>query len=156
MTPTTPRVCSFLTITTLLVAILPSHAALVETYIAAEYQQWDYAPSGLDLCTGEPLSSPASAPWTTMGIGTTYTKARFVEYADGQYDTPLPRPAEEEHLGILGPLLRVAVGDTLRVHFFNSLDIPANMAIEGLAVLNADSANFEVAPNKSTTWTWQV
>ncbi len=134
----------------------PAHAALVETFIAAEYQEWDYAPSGMDLCTGQPLDNPASATWTTVGVGTKYTKARFIEYADDQYTTPLERPEEEEHLGILGPLIRVQVGDTLRVHFHNALDVPANMAIEGLAVLNAESANFEVAPNKSAVWTWQV
>lgn len=131
-------------------------AQLVEHYISAEYVDWDFAPSGMDLCRGSPLDDDATKTWTTVGVGTRYRKARFIAYASDDWDVTVPRPPEEEHLGILGPLIRVAVGDTLRVHFFNQLDQPANMAIPGLAVDRPGSTDFTVQPNKTAVWTWKV
>lgn len=145
--------------TLLIVATLASavHAAqLVEHFIAAEYVQWDFAPSGMDLCHGTPLDDDASKTWTTTGVGTRYRKARFLAYANGDWSQPLPRPEEEAHLGILGPLIRVAVGNTLRVHLINRLDIPANLAIPGLAVDQPGSTDFIVQPNKTAVFTWKV
>lgn len=130
--------------------------ALVEQYIAAEYVEWDFAPSGMDLCYGTALDDESSKTWAANGIGTRYRKARFLAYPNDDWDTPLPRPAAEEHLGILGPLVRVTVGDTLRIHFVNRLDEPANMAIPGLAVDQPGSTDFTVQPNKTAVWTWKV
>lgn len=135
---------------------LAVNAELIEHFIAAEYVDWDFAPSGMDLCRGMPLDDDASKTWTTVGIGTRYRKARFLAYPDDDWDAPLPRLAEEEHLGILGPLIRVAVGDTLRVHFINRLNHPANMAIPGLTIDRPDSTDFTVQPNKTAVWTWKV
>eukprot|EP01048_Picozoa_sp_COSAG05_P018622 COSAG05_NODE_2755_length_2681_cov_3.287410_2_plen_303_part_00 len=52
-------------------------------------------------------------------VGRTYLKMRFNEYTDHTFTTKKVRPADEEHLGILGPLIRAEVGDTIRVVFRN-------------------------------------
>lgn len=78
-------------------------------YIAAEEVTWEYAPTGKDLIHG----GPVPAPW---GGHTTWKKARFVEYADASFSTPKAQPP---WLGVLGPIIRAEVGDTVVVHFLN-------------------------------------
>ena len=91
------------------VAVLPCHAATRHYYIAAEDVTWDFAPSGQNLLTAEPLS----LPW----IGhTRWPKTRFIEYTDSTFTTKKPQP---EWLGILGPIIRGEVGDEFVVEFLN-------------------------------------
>ena len=56
---------------------------------------------------------------TTTRIGTQYYKMVFREYIDISFREQKPRPPEELHLGILGPLIRAEVGDTINVVFKN-------------------------------------
>jgi len=49
-----------------------------------------------------------------------YKKALYREYTDSTFSELKPRPPEWEHLGIMGPLMRGAVGDTFRVVFRNN------------------------------------
>ena len=86
-------------------------------YIAADEVIWDYASSGINRITGEPFGE-AEAFWVESGphrIGKVYKKALFREYTDETFTTLKPRPSEWEHLGMLGPLMRAEVGDTLRI-----------------------------------------
>ena len=78
-------------------------------YIAAEDVDWDYAPSGRDLMSGRPIP----APWTNK---TVWRKTRYVEYTDDTFSVRKPQP---EWLGILGPVIRAEVGDSIVVHFLN-------------------------------------
>jgi FtsP/CotA-like multicopper oxidase with cupredoxin domain len=59
-------------------------------------------------------------------VGREYVKARLVEYTDANFATAKTRPNKELHLGILGPTLRAAVGDTIVVVFKNN--VPTGMA----------------------------
>ena len=58
---------------------------------------------------------------------TTYRKARFREYTDSTFRTLKPRDERWEHLGILGPLFRAEVGDTIRVVLRNHATRPYSL-----------------------------
>lgn len=92
-----------------LLAGLPCSAAIRHYYIAAEDVTWDYAPSGRDLLYGRPVpqSWAAHLQWT---------KTRYIEYTDATFSVRKPQP---EWLGILGPIIRAEVGDTIIVDFLN-------------------------------------
>ena len=53
-------------------------------------------------------------------IGRVYKKAIYREYTDASFSTLKPRAPEEQYLGLLGPILRGEVGDTIKVVFKNN------------------------------------
>ena len=65
-------------------------------------------------------------PW---GEKTKYAKLRYIEYTDGSFATKKPQPPS---LGILGPVIRAAVGDTIKVVFRNKADRPLSMHPHGV------------------------
>ncbi len=103
-------------------------------YVAAEEVAWDYAPSGGNRITGQPFEGIAEFVATSghHRIGRVYRKAIYREYTDSTFTTLKPRPPEWEHLGILGPLLRASVGDTLRIVFRNNASHPFSMHPHGV------------------------
>jgi manganese oxidase len=78
-------------------------------YIAAEDVTWDFAPSGRNLIHNSRLP----ALWIDR---TKWPKQRFIEYTDDTFTTKKPQPM---WLGLLGPIIRGEVGDTIYVHFLN-------------------------------------
>jgi len=141
----------------------PPPGSKIHTYfIAADEVQWNYAPRGRNL---------AGLPGGESG-GTTnvvYKKALYREYVDGTFTTLKPRPPQWEHLGILGPLLRAEVGETIKVVFKNNLKIFCSMHPHGLlydknsegAVYNdglspEEKKGDKVAPGQTYTYTWFV
>lgn len=118
-------------------------------YIGADEADWNYAPSGSNQLTGEPFDETA-AVFTSQGpdrIGTTYIKSLYREYTDSSFRTLKPRSAADQHLGMLGPVIRAAVGDTIKVVFKNNLDRPAAVHVHGVFY---DKAN-EGAPYNDGT-----
>ncbi|HEU5171313.1 MAG TPA: multicopper oxidase domain-containing protein [Gemmatimonadales bacterium] len=103
-------------------------------YIAADEVDWDYAPTGTDRITGKPFEGMAKVLVTSGSarIGRVYRKAIYREYTDSTFTALKPRPAQWEHLGILGPLLRGVVGDTMRVVFRNHASHPYSMHPHGV------------------------
>ena len=122
-------------------------------YVAAEEVNWDYAPSGMDLAFGQPLPDP----W---GAQTVYPKQRYVQYTDASFTTPVAQPPDR---GILGPMIRAVVGDTLKVVFFNNTSVANSMHPHGVKYAPQDEgAVYEpargggdaVAPGATYTYTW--
>jgi manganese oxidase len=121
-------------------------------YIAAEDMTWDYAPSGHNLLTGEPLPQP----WREKHQ---WPKTRFIEYTDNTFTTPKPQP---EWLGILGPIIHVEVGDDVLVEFFNRTHMPHNMHPHGLRYDKDSEGTFyipfgrgdRVRPGAKYTYHW--
>lgn len=106
----------------------------VSYYIAADEVDWDYAPSGKNGITGQPFSG-IDAHYMVPGpgrIGRMWHKAIYREYTDSTFKTLQPRPAEWQHLGILGPLIRAEVGDTIKVVFRNNASFPASIHPHGV------------------------
>ena len=52
-------------------------------------------------------------------IGPKYQKVVYREYTSAQFTERKTRTVEEKHLGLLGPILRAEVGDTIEVTFKN-------------------------------------
>jgi FtsP/CotA-like multicopper oxidase with cupredoxin domain len=115
-------ICGLL-LSTLGSGLPPTLAAERLYYIAADEVVWDYAPSYPDNpIMGEPFSFEESV-YLKQGddrIGRRYLKAVYREYTDGSFSTLKVRSPEENYLGILGPILRAEVGDTMVVHFRNN------------------------------------
>ena len=103
-------------------------------YVAADEVAWDYAPSGSDQIKGQPFDD-IERPFVEAGphsVGHVTQKAVYREYTDSTFKTIKPRPAAWEHLGLLGPVLRAEVGDTIRVVFRNNTRFPASMHPHGV------------------------
>ena len=140
-------------------------------YIAADEMTWDYAPSGRNV-TEERAFSDIEAHWMVRGPhepGRIYKKALYREYTDASFATLKPRPAEWMHLGLLGPLIRAQVGDTIQVVFRNNARFPASVHPHGVfynkdsegarygdGTSGADKADDGVPTGMTHTYTWQV
>lgn len=146
--------------------------AVVHTYyIAADEVDWDYAPTGIDQMSGKPFDKMSSV-YVERGphrIGRIYRKAIFREYTDATFTRLKPRAALWSHLGILGPVLRAEVGDTIKVVFKNHASRPYSMHphgvlyhknSEGVAYNDGSTARDKlggaVPPGASFTYVWDV
>uniref|UniRef100_A0A8C4V4Q9 Ceruloplasmin n=1 Tax=Falco tinnunculus TaxID=100819 RepID=A0A8C4V4Q9_FALTI len=140
-------------------------------YIAAKEVQWDYGPSGLDQSSGKLLSEagrPAEQFFkrSTYRIGGVYWKAKYVEYTDESFREEKQQSEEEKHLGILGPVIKAEVGDTILVMFVNKASWPFSIqphgvyygkAWEGMWYHDGLSQNgVSVAPLHNFTYRWTV
>ncbi len=140
-------------------------------YIAADEVEWDYAPSGIDQMLGMSFDTRAKT-YMERGphrIGKVYHKAIYREYTDATFTKLKPRPPEWEHAGILGPILRTEVGDTIKVVFKNNATQPYSMHPHGVFYLkdsegtayndgssSADKLGGAVPPGETYTYTWLV
>uniref|UniRef100_A0A3B4G9M4 Ceruloplasmin n=1 Tax=Pundamilia nyererei TaxID=303518 RepID=A0A3B4G9M4_9CICH len=96
-------------------------------FIAAEEEVWDYAPTV--------PADGAAETFVTRGrnrIGSRYKKVRYVEYTDNTFMTKMLRSPEDQHLGILGPVLKAEEKDTIRVVFKNKASRPYTIQPHGV------------------------
>jgi len=138
-------------------------------YIAADEVTWDYAPSGIDQISGMPFDR-AQKVYVERGkyrIGRIYRKAIYREYTDGTFTKLKPRPAAWKHLGLLGPLIRAEVGDTIKVVFKNHASRPYSMHPHGVSYAkDSEGVAYDmhagghstgvVAPGHTHTYIWNV
>jgi FtsP/CotA-like multicopper oxidase with cupredoxin domain len=147
-----------------LALVSPALAVTRTYYIAADEVIWNYAPSGHDLITGKPLP-----PTGKYDIGPRYLKAVYREYTDASFKHLKPRPAGFSHMGILGPVIRAEVGDTIVVVFRNNARFPFGIHAHGVLYdKNSEGAPYQDGRPKSEkrgdavpkggtfTYTWQV
>jgi len=135
-------------------------------YIAAEKVEWNYAPETFPLIP-RVESEIERVPRVALK---TYMKAVYHEYTDATFQTRKPVPPEWEHLGILGPLIRAEVGDTVKVTFKNNTGVLFTMHPHGLAYDKASEGAYylrdgltleqkkgdAVRPHESFNYTWTV
>jgi FtsP/CotA-like multicopper oxidase with cupredoxin domain len=140
-------------------------------YVAAEEVEWDYAPLGMDMETGKAFEGAAAA-YTQPGpnrIGHVYRKALYREYTDGTFATRKRRLPQDEYLGLLGPILRAEVGETIKVVFKNNASRPFSMHPHGVfyekaseGSMYADNVPHDqkigsmVPPGATFTYQWEV
>jgi len=120
-------------------------------FIQAEDVTWNFAPSGQDLVHGGPIPEPFETVWR---------KTRYIEYTDGTFRFKKPQP---QFLGVLGPIIRAEVGDTVLVHFRNRSTVGSfgmhphgfryDKDNEGAHYIPA-GAGAEIPPGGSFTYTW--
>ena len=137
-------------------------------YIAADEVVWDYAPAGKNVITGRAFD-PFQQMFTTSAvhqIGSKSKKAVYHEYTDATFKTLKPRAAEDEYLGLMGPVIRAEVGDTIKVVFRNNATHPYSMHPHGVFYeKSSEGAGYQdntgvvqegnaVQPGKTFTYTW--
>ncbi|MGH3591174.1 MAG: multicopper oxidase domain-containing protein [Pseudonocardiaceae bacterium] len=140
-------------------------------YIADDEVAWNYAPVGTNMITGQPFDETANkyVQAAPDRIGSTYTKCLYHGYTDATFTQQIPRPADEQYLGLLGPVIRAQVGDTITVTFRNNCSFPASIHPHGVfynkkdegAPYNdgrtgADKVGDAVASHQQYVYTWQV
>lgn len=140
-------------------------------YVAADEVNWDYAPTGRDEAMGHPFDDleKGYAETGPHHIGRVYKKAVFREYVDGSFATLKQRAPEEQYLGMVGPVIRGEVGDTLKIVFKNNGSHPFGMHPHGVfyqkdsegsdyndGTSGADKADGGVPPGATHTYTWLV
>lgn len=137
-------------------------------YIAADEVLWDYAPSNRNLMQDRPFndSELVFVGQSENSIGAVYIKAVYQEYTDASFTELKPIPVEWEHKGLLGPILRAEVGDTIKVVFRNNATRPYSMHPHGVLYSKAsEGANYNdnstetkdvVQPGETYTYLWDV
>ncbi|XP_027982389.1 hephaestin isoform X4 [Eumetopias jubatus] len=129
-------------------------------YIMAEEVEWDYCPDRSWELEWHNQSEKDSYGHIFLSnqnglLGSRYKKAVFREYTDGTFKIPRPRTGPEEHLGILGPLLRGEVGDILTVVFKNNASRPYSVHAHG--VLESSTGwPLAAAPGEVLTYQWNI
>ena len=140
-------------------------------YIAADEVDWDYAPGGVNKMMGMKFEG-YSKVFVEKGphrIGTVYRKALYREYTDDTFTHLKPKAPEWAHTGILGPILRAEVGDTIKVIFKNNATHPYSMHPHGVfynkdsegapyddGTTGKDKEDDAVPPGKTHVYIWQV
>jgi len=140
-------------------------------YVAADEVEWDYAPTGINQITGEPFDDTANT-YVASGpdrIGKLYVKAQYREYTNSAFTTLKERAPQWRHLGILGPVMHAAVGDTIKVVFKNNTTRPVGMHPHGVfydkdsegapyndGTSGADKTDDAVPPGGNHTYLWYV
>jgi hephaestin len=140
-------------------------------FIAADPVEWDYAPSGKNLITGEAFGDHENT-FVARGndrIGHVYQKSLYREYTDGAFKQLKPRPAAWEHLGMLGPVIHAEVGDEIEVTFQNNTPFPASIHPHGVLygkdsegspyaddTTGSDKADDQVPTGRAHVYHWSV
>ncbi|MBC5805956.1 MAG: copper oxidase [Candidatus Eremiobacter antarcticus] len=94
---------------------VPCDAAVRTYFIAADDVLWNFAPSGHDLMADAPLPKVQSPQ-----LGWRYHKALYRAYTDATFRHLKARRPSNAYLGLLGPIIRAEVGDTIVVTFKNN------------------------------------
>lgn len=137
-------------------------------WIAADEVYWDYAPSfPINPMSGSEFTEEQRV-FVEQGIGRRYLKSIYREYTEG-FSAVKQRKTGEEHLGILGPVIRAAVGDRIVVHFKNNTRFPASIHPHGVLYTkhhegaphmhggaNNQSQGGDVPPGGEHTYFWEV
>jgi FtsP/CotA-like multicopper oxidase with cupredoxin domain len=134
-------------------------------YIQAEEHIWDYIPSAFDHYHGLPLKDdPLARTWTihtSSRIGTKYIKAHYQAYTDATYKKPIE---QESWNGIMGPIIRAEVGDSITVHFRNNASYPYSIHPHGVkydfsnegALYENSGPGSSISPGDSYIYEWTV
>ncbi|KAM8953158.1 ceruloplasmin [Pelodytes ibericus] len=145
-------------------------------YISAEEVIWNYGPTQTNQFTGQRLDQPESesAPFfeqNEVRIGGSYKKVVYVAYTDKTFTKRKERSAEEEHLGILGPIILAQVGDVVMVTFRNNGSRPYSIQAHGVSYTKEmEGASYKtniadkvvstpashVAPGDTFTYEWNI
>lgn len=140
-------------------------------YVAADEVDWNYLPADRNELTTEAVeddyhlmrgTTDSIMPWV-------FRKAVYRAYTDSTFATVAPRPPEWKHLGILGPVFRSVVGDTIVVVFRNNTQFPVSVHPHGVFYLkDSEGAPYAdgtdggakhddgVPPGEVHTYVWPV
>uniref|UniRef100_A0A8C1KC99 ferroxidase n=1 Tax=Cyprinus carpio TaxID=7962 RepID=A0A8C1KC99_CYPCA len=128
-------------------------------FISVEEEEWDYAGYGLRRLD---RSSQNERP-------TAFKKAVFRKYLDSTFTVRDIRGEMEEHLGILGPVIKAEVDQTVMVFFRNHASLPYSLHANGVKYLKQmEGLSYDdqspywykqddaVLPNSTFIYTWTI
>ncbi|XP_029028871.1 ferroxidase HEPHL1-like [Betta splendens] len=133
-------------------------AKVVEYFIGAEEIEWDYSPERhweLEKHSATPENSPGSI-FVQRGkdrIGSRYKKVVYREYTDDSFRVHKERNGDQEHLGIMGPVIKAEVGEQIVITFKNLASRPYSIGAHGV---RASGAHVPVQPGHILGLTWDV
>ncbi|XP_071378036.1 ferroxidase HEPHL1-like [Centroberyx affinis] len=131
---------------------------VVQYFISAEEIEWDYSPDRaweLEKHHATPENSPGSI-FVERGenrIGSRYKKVVYREYTDETFKIQKERPLNQQHLGILGPIIRAEVGEQILIKFRNNASRPYSIHAHGVKTSDMHSP---VEPGIMTEFRWDV
>ncbi|XP_049623124.1 hephaestin isoform X2 [Suncus etruscus] len=128
-------------------------------YIMAEEILWDYCPDRKWELEWHNQSADSYSHVFLSNkdglLGSKYKKAVFREYTDGSFRIPRPRTGSQEHLGLIGPLLKGEIGEILTVVFKNNASRPYSVHADG--VLESSSGwPLAAVPGEVITYQWNI
>ncbi|KAG9351427.1 hypothetical protein JZ751_022677, partial [Albula glossodonta] len=129
---------------------------IVQYFIASEEVEWDYSPSR-DSELQITNSTKESSMFVGKGenrIGSKYKKVVYREYTDITFKTRKQRLPHEEHLQILGPIIRAEVGERILVTFKNNATYPFSMHAHGVKTLTGQPAPAQ--PGGTQQYVWDI
>ncbi|CAL8306226.1 unnamed protein product [Lota lota] len=127
-------------------------------YIAAVETVWDYSPNRTwetGLFNGLE-NSPGKAFLDKQGglIGSRYKKVVYRQYTNDKFIRQMDRPADMEHLGVMGPMIHGKVGERVKVVFKNMASRPYSIHAHGVKTESAEI--YQTQPGATHTYTWYV
>ncbi|XP_065137982.1 hephaestin-like protein 1a isoform X2 [Paramisgurnus dabryanus] len=131
----------------------------IHYYIAAEEVLWNYAQDYTwelekHKTTIEDSLRSLYLNRSSDRIGAEYKKVVFREYVDGTFTQTKPRSAEEEHLGIMGPILKAEIGEKIQVVFKNKANRTYSLHAHG--VKTSEAHQHHVKPGQVVTYNWTI
>ncbi|KAI3373677.1 hypothetical protein L3Q82_022271, partial [Scortum barcoo] len=131
---------------------------IVQYFIAAEETEWDYSPKRdweMEKHHGTLEDSPGSL-YVGRGenkIGSRYKKVVYREYTNESFSVQKGRPPSQQHLGIIGPIIRAEVGEQIVITFKNKASRPYSITAHGV---KASGAHVPVQPGHILELTWDI
>ncbi|MDI9358349.1 MAG: multicopper oxidase domain-containing protein [Phycisphaerales bacterium] len=128
-------------------------------YVGIDSVGWDYVPLGYDKYS---MGTPA-APWTSNDspfvirtstqLGRVVAKAMYHQYTDASFSEIIPQSAD---MGILGPVIRAEVGDSIVAVVKNNTNYQYSMHPHGVRYNSMNEGVHPIEPGNSYTYGWGV
>ncbi|XP_056254111.1 ferroxidase HEPHL1 isoform X1 [Seriola aureovittata] len=131
---------------------------IVQYFISAEEIEWNYSPDRkweLENFHTTLEDSPGNM-FVESGknrIGSRYKKAVYREYTDETFRVQKERQPNQEHLGIMGPIIKAEVGEQIVITFKNKASRPYSISAHGV---RASGSHVHVKPGHILELTWDV
>ncbi|XP_007550435.1 coagulation factor VIII isoform X1 [Poecilia formosa] len=131
-------------------------------YIAADEITWDYG-----IKTPHQVIKPREMRRGMRKFLPSYTKVVYRAYVNKDFKQLINRTELEEHLGILGPVIRTEVNDLLTVTFKNNAKRPYSLHLHGVydrsqhlspaeSSASSDIPGEPVPPGQTRTYNWKI
>lgn len=131
---------------------------IVQYFISAEEIEWDFSPNRAweqEKNHGTLEDSPGNT-FLEKGkdrIGSRYKKVVYREYTDDTFKVQKKRQQNQQHLGIMGPIIKAEVGEQIVITFKNKASRPYSISAHGV---KASGAHVPVKPGHIIELTWDV
>ncbi|XP_029957075.1 hephaestin-like protein 1 [Salarias fasciatus] len=131
---------------------------IVQYFISADEVEWDYSPERdwefeKHHVTSEDSPGSIFVEKGTNRIGSRYKKVVYREYTDDSFTVQKDRQPNQQHLGVMGPIIKAEVGEQIVITFKNRASRPYSITAHGV---KASGAHVPVKPGHILELTWDV